>query len=393
MTASLLTILLSLLTPALRAANIPAPDEDGKYTLEADGIKASFIPYSGAITNLWITDKTGTSRDIVLGYDTADEYANATIHANYGAVPGRYANRIANATYKLDGQRYSTEVNDSPNSTIHSGTNGWSWRVWNISQVSSDSIIFTIYDSNFSSEGMPGDVSGNITYTLSPNTWSVKIEAQALTHRTPLMLTNHAYWNLDAFANPEDDTVLTSHTLSFPFSRRMIGYDSVAQANGSILDIAQYGINDFWSSPKLIGANASAAGWNGTGGPGFGGYDNGWIVGRPSNASWRDAPLASLSSNFTGIRWDMYSNQEGVVMTSCGFMGDFLPLKQDQMGDTNNGTIPNFGCVAIEPQDWIDGINHPEWGREDKQVYGPENGTYVNEIVYQFSVDNNYSSC
>jgi aldose 1-epimerase len=367
------------------AASIPPPDQDGKYTIESMGIKASFIPYAASITNLWIADRNGTQRDIVLGYDNASFYATDPIHPNYGATPGRYVNRIANATYELDGVRYYTQRNNG-NSTMHSGTNGWSYRDWSISQVSPDSITFTIFDADNSSVGMPGDVTGIVTYKLAPFTWSIHLEAHSLTRRTPLMLTNHAYWNLDAFANPTNDTIL-NHTLSLPFSSRMIGYDDAAEANGSLPDVPRYSINDFWSSPKPIGANDSAPGWIGNCGPELGGYDCGWLIDRPDDVKRMAKPMASLWSRWTGIRWDMYSNQEGLAMTSCGFIPPgLLPVKKTQGGGVNDGFVPPFGAVAVEAHDWIDGINHLEWGREREQIYGPESGAYINEIVYKFSV-------
>lgn len=244
------------------ASQVSAPGPDGKYTIEAPGIKASFIPYSAAITNLFVANRNGTVRDVVLGYDTATEYAEDQLHPNYGAIPGRYTNRIANHTYELDGKRYYTEVSNPPNSTMHSGTNGWSYRMWDVTDVCHNSITFSLRGEPFSPKGLPGSVLGKVTYTLEPHTWIISIEAQAKTHRTPLMLTNHAYWQLDAFANPSNDTVL-NHTLSMPFSKRRLAYDSVSQVNGTILDIPRYSINDFWSSPKQIGTNATAAGWIG----------------------------------------------------------------------------------------------------------------------------------
>lgn len=116
--------LTSVLLP-LACAALPEPDANGKYTIQAEGIKAQFIPYSAAITNLFVSDRSNVTRDIVLGYDTAAEYENDPNHPDYGAIPGRYVNRIANHTYKMDGVRYYTEANDG-NGTLHSGLNGWS---------------------------------------------------------------------------------------------------------------------------------------------------------------------------------------------------------------------------------------------------------------------------
>ena len=387
---SWLTVIGNLIfTPAF--GKIPPPAPDGKYTIRSTGISASFIPYSAAVTNLFIPDRNGTIRDIVLGYDNASYYAVDPIHPNYGATPGRYANRIANATYVLDGVRYYTQRNDG-NSTMHTGTNGWSYRFWNVTDLCENSITFSLTDEPFSSKGMPGLVLGRVTYSLSPYTWSIRIEAEAKTHKTPLMATNHAYWNLDAFANPHNNTVF-NQTLYMPYSKRQLAYDALAQPNGTVLNIPPHSLNDFWSSPKKIGANSTAPGWINNCGPGFGGYDCAWTIdhpgSNPKNPTPYSHPVASLSSDWTGIKWDMYSNQAGFAMTSCGFFPpDTLPIKKTQGGPgaANNGFVPANGCIAIEPQDWTDGIQYPEWGRLPYQIYGPDDGMYVNEIVYKFSV-------
>ena len=304
---------IAALFAVLTGAIIPGPDANGKYHIEAEGIKACFIPYGASITNLYVCDRNGTWRDIVLGYDDAGTYASSQFpHTNYGAIPGRYANRLSNATYVLDGVRYHTEVNDPPNSTIHSGTNGWSYRYWDVSAVSKESIAFVLSDANNSSMGFPGLVLGKVTYTVSKLAWSVRIEAEARDHRTPLMLTNHAYWNLDAFANPYNDTVL-GHTLSMPFGKRKIGFDAVSQPDGTLPYIPRGSINDFWSHPKKIGASDSDPEWLGNCGPGVPGYDCQWLIDRGRDQLKK--PVASLWSEWSGIKWDLYTNQEGLVMS------------------------------------------------------------------------------
>ncbi len=127
---------------------------------------------------LFISDRNGIQRDIVLGYDNASYYITDPNHPDYGAMPGRYFSRIANATYTLDGQTYHTERN-AGNSTLHSGTNGWSWRSWNVSAYCENSITFTMRDEAFSSEGMPGLVLGSVTYEVSEKKLDIKINATA----------------------------------------------------------------------------------------------------------------------------------------------------------------------------------------------------------------------
>jgi galactose mutarotase-like enzyme len=97
-------------------------------------------------------------------------------HPVYNSIPGRYVNRIGHGKYSIGNKTYQTELNDGTN-TLHSGTNNWSYRTWNVSAVTSDSITFTIRDEPNSSKGMPGLVLGNVTYSVSGNKWNVKMNA------------------------------------------------------------------------------------------------------------------------------------------------------------------------------------------------------------------------
>lgn len=96
-------------------------------------------------------------------------------HPVYNAIPGRYANRIGNGQFTLDGITYHTPQNDG-NNTLHSGPNNWSYRFWNVTGLTYNSITFSIYDPA-NSTGMPGHVEANVTYTLEAKTWKIKINA------------------------------------------------------------------------------------------------------------------------------------------------------------------------------------------------------------------------
>lgn len=311
--------ILTLLALPLVLAAVPPPGADGKYTFTAPGISASFIPYAACITNLIVSDRHNVSRDIILGYDNTTFYPVDPNHSDYGAVPGRYANRIANHTYVLDGVRYFTEANDG-NGTLHSGLQSWSRRMWNVSEVTNSSITFTMRDENNSSMGMPGLVLGRVTHTISAYTWSTKIWAAAITHRTPLMLTTHPYWNLDAFANPDTDLVL-NHTLSLPYGKRIIGIDENTESTGALPDVPKGTINDFWSAPKQLGAASGEPDWMGNCGTAgnCSGYNNQWLIDRYDTDL--DKPVASLSSAWSGIKWDLFTDQVGVVVYTCHWMG------------------------------------------------------------------------
>lgn len=113
--------------------------------------------------------------------------------------------------------------------------------------------------------------------------------------------------------------------------------------------------------------------------------DNCFINGRAAlgNYDWRsEGPVATLASAWSGIRLDIFSDQEAMQLYSCNQQNGTMALKTTQ----GRGTIPPYGCVVVEVQDYIDGINHPEWGRERKQVFGPADDPYLLRARYRFSV-------
>lgn len=135
-------------------------------------------------------------------------------HPVYNAIPGRYANRIGNGKYTLDGKTYLTEKNDG-NNTLHSGTNNWSYRFWDVTEVTDDSITFSILDKANSSQGFPGDVKASVTYSVKGSTWNIKMTAEALDHKTRMCSLSSLLPSVPFFFS---FSLFHSHffTLSFP---------------------------------------------------------------------------------------------------------------------------------------------------------------------------------
>jgi aldose 1-epimerase len=114
-------------------------------------------------------------------------------------VPGRYANRIKNSSFVIDGTEYQIEPNEhNNNNTLHGGPDGWDYRNFTVVAHTEDSITFSIVDPD-GKEGFPGEVVSYVTYTVSPNTWHIKIVALATTKKTPIMLTSHVGFPLTIF--------------------------------------------------------------------------------------------------------------------------------------------------------------------------------------------------
>ncbi|EUC35197.1 hypothetical protein COCCADRAFT_91505 [Bipolaris zeicola 26-R-13] len=372
--------------PSANSSWTSGPDKDGKYEISSEGIRALFIPYGASITNLFIPGKNGEELDIVLGFDNATAY-EGPVHPHLGGVPGRYANRIKNSTFTIDGQDYHITPNENNGAdTLHGGKDGWDWRNFTVVAHTKDSITFSIVDPD-GKEGFPGEVISYVTYTVTPHTWRFKIVAIATTKKTPIMLTSHTYWNLDGFANPEDSTIF-NHTFHIPYSGQRVGVDNILIPDGTILPNEKYSVNDFWSAPKQIGANQTAPELLGNCGFNCTGYDNCYLVNRsPAEAlDWRNSgPVASLASEWSGIKLDIYSDQPAFQMYSCPGQDGTLPIKSTQGAEGGSRFVPKYGCVVMEVQDWIDAINQPEWQREKYQIFGPDSAPYTLEAAYVFS--------
>ncbi|KAL2160402.1 hypothetical protein VTH06DRAFT_1575 [Thermothelomyces fergusii] len=385
----------------------PGPDENGKYWIYGEGIAASFIRYGASISNLIIEDKNGIPRDLVMGFDRASDYVKDKSHPHLGGVPGRYANRIKNSTFEIDGKTYRVTANENPTpehpdglNTLHGGVEGWDWRNFDVVAHTNESITFSIVDPD-GKEGFPGEVISYITYTMGKLTWDAKMVAIATTKKTPIMLSSHTYWNLDGFSNDETDTIF-NHTFHLPYSGQRVDVDNILIPTGKILPNPKGSVNDFWSAPKQIGDGFNDPEIYGNCGFNCIGYDNCWLVNRPGAHDWRadGAYVASLSSAWSGIRLDIYSDQDAFQMYSCNGQDGTFPLKSTQgvnrharrHGDNGHPhepaqTVPRYGCVVLEVEDYIDGINHPEWGRLDKQIFGPGSDPYVLQVSHRFSVD------
>ena len=160
------------------------------YTLADDKVEVRITNYGGIIVSLRAPDRNGKLDDIVLGYDSLDHYIAKT--AYFGAIIGRYANRIAHGSFQLDGKTYSIPKNDGDN-TLHGGIIGFDKVVWKVHEIKNG--IDLTYVSKDGDQGFPGTLTTAVRYTLDGN--DLRIEYSATTDKdTVLNLTNHSYFNL-----------------------------------------------------------------------------------------------------------------------------------------------------------------------------------------------------
>lgn len=185
------TVLTGVVGNETVAGNAPGPDADGKYTISAPGIRAHYIPYGASLSNLFINDTHGIERDVVLGFDNASYYSVDTSHPHLNGIPGRYANRIKNSTFEIDGVTSHIIPNENNGQdTLHGGPNGWDWRNWTVVAHTESSITFSLADPD-GEQGFPGEVIAFATYSVENMTLNYKMVAVATTKKTPIMLTSH----------------------------------------------------------------------------------------------------------------------------------------------------------------------------------------------------------
>lgn len=367
------------------------------FTISADNITAKFIPYGARLISLLVPDRYGNEQDVVVGYDDPRQYLEdtKTSHTYFGAVIGRTANRIKNGTFELNGTEYYIPKNHEGLYTLHGGDIGYDQRNWTVVASSPSSVTFELYDTAF--QGFPGDVKTRATYSVDTKITpenpqrrprlTTKMVSQALNHSTPIMLSNHIYWNLNGFQQP---TVLNDTWLQMPLSERFIATDSIQVPNGDIstVDETDHQTMDF-TVGKIIGRDIQYT--QGLVGSDIG-YDNCFIIDRDSTSAKNALVTAlRLNSSSTGISMDVATNQPAVQFFTCLNMDGTIPVKHSQIKRNSKvegaaESVGKYGCLAIEPEGWIDSINNPQWGQESNVIYSPETAPAVNLAIYTFGI-------
>ncbi|EGN93013.1 hypothetical protein SERLA73DRAFT_190141 [Serpula lacrymans var. lacrymans S7.3] len=352
--------------------------------LEApDGsFKAHFMARGATTTNFWVKDKYGQFRDIILGFDNHTDYATDALgHPYFGPVVGRYANRIRNGTFTIPISKDASGPNkfhvpeneNNGTDTLHGGLIGYDRRNWTVVEQTKHTVTFSLLDPD-GFQGFPGTVHTMVTYTLmNGGAWNIKMHSVA-DAETPIMLSCHQYWNLEAYNETQD---LTGHYAHIP-SSQIIATNGLLIPNGSYVNIT--GTPADFNTPKSIGDSINATAPYEFCGTGCAGFDNCFIYDNKNTS----APDFSLWSVNSGIRFDAWTNQPALQLYACnGIYNASLPIprKQDQGGPSSY--YQDHSCVVIEQESYIDAINNPEY--DANQIYGPGRD-YVWESTYVFSV-------
>ena len=267
------------------------------------GITIKITNYGGIITHIIVPDKNGKMGDIALGYDSLKGYLEATPY--FGAIVGRYANRIAKGRFVLDGKNYQLAVNNG-NNTLHGGIKGFDKVVWEASESSDSGRVSLIlsYLSKDGEEGYPGNLSVKVTYTLSNDDEFTTLIEATTDKATPVNLCNHSYFNLS-----ECDTNILGHFLTINADRFTVVNDELIPT-GELRPVK--GTPMDFTTPYLIGQRIDKV-------PGAppGGYDHNYVLLKnPSELSL----AAILEDPVSGRRLDIRTTQPGVQFYSGNFL-------------------------------------------------------------------------
>ena len=306
------------------------------YTLtNAHGMGARITTYGAYLVSLNVPDRNGKMADVVLGYDTLDGYKTGT---TYGAVIGRFANRIGGAQFTLEGKTYHLKANAGPNN-IHGGPIGFSYHVYGATPMDgpSPSLILHMISPD-GDQGFPGNLDFTVTYTLTDNN-ALRIEYRATTDKpTVLNPTNHSYFNLKG----EGQGDVLNHRIQI-FSDAVTPTDANHMATGEVMKVAGTGFD--FTKPKPIGQDINGPDPAIVATPG---YDINFIVRGPMG---KLRPAAHVVEPTSGRVMDVWTTQPGVQL--------YLPNNEKPMIGKGGAQYIKRGAFCLETQHFANAPNIP----------------------------------
>ena len=336
------------------------------YTLTNDhGMRMRFISYGGVITAIEVPDRDGHLGDVVLGFSSLRDYETKSATIYFGAIIGRYANRIGGAQFTLDGQTYKLAANDHGNS-LHGGTRGFDKVVWQVTpQSTADgaSAVLT-HTSPDGDEGYPGTLTVRVTYTLT-NADALRIDYEATTDKdTVLNLTNHSYFNLAGNGSGDVSGQLLHVNADHytPVNALSIPSGELAPVAGTPLDFREM---------MPIGARLRS---------GFEqmvfarGYDHNWVLNKPQPDALGFA--ARAYDPRSGRVLDCFTTEPGVQV----YTGNFL---DGTVAGSSGGTYRQGDAFTLETQRFPDSPNKPGF---PTTVLKPGQ-TFRSTTIFRFATD------
>ena len=339
---------------------------DGKktdlYTLRnKNNMEVCVTNFGGRIVSVMVPDKDGQMRDVVLGFDSIQDYVSKP--SDFGASIGRYANRINQGRFTLDGTEYQLPQNNYGH-CLHGGPQGFQYRVFDAVQPNPQELELT-YTAEDGEEGFPGNIICKVLMKLTDDN-AIDIRYEAETDKPTIVnMTNHSYFNLDGDAARNEAHLLTIDADYYtPVDSTFMTTGEIAPVEGTPMD---------FRTPTPVGARINDYDFvqlkNGNG------YDHNWVLNTKGDVTRK---CATLESPLTGIVLDVYTNEPGIQVYAGNFLDGSLTGKK---GITYN----QRASVCLETQKFPDTPNKPEW---PSAVLRPGE-KYMSQCIFKFSVDKN----
>ena len=339
---------------------------DGKktdlYTLRnKNNMEVCVTNFGGRIVSVMVPDKDGQMRDVVLGFDSIQDYVSKP--SDFGASIGRYANRINQGRFTLDGTEYQLPQNNYGH-CLHGGPQGFQYRVFDAVQPNPQELELT-YMAEDGEEGFPGNITCKVLMKLTDDN-AIDIRYEAETDKPTIVnMTNHSYFNLDGDAARNEAHLLTIDADYYtPVDSTFMTTGEIAPVEGTPMD---------FRPPPPVGARINDYDFvqlkNGNG------YDHNWVLNTKGDITRK---CATLESPLTGIVLDVYTNEPGIQVYAGNFLDGSLTGKK---GITYN----QRASVCLETQKYPDTPNKPEW---PSAVLRPGE-KYMSQCIFKFSVNKN----
>ena len=328
------------------------------YTLRnSSGAEARIMNYGGIVQSLKVPDKNGNLGDVALGFDNFEPYkANSPY---FGALIGRYGNRIANGKFTLDGTTYALAQNNPPNN-LHSGPVGFDKVIWNANQKSPSTLELT-YLSKDGDQGFPGNLQVTAVYTLTDNN-ELHVNFTATTDKdTVCNLTQHSYWNLAGSGDVLNHVVQIFADNYTPVNPNLIP-TGIEPVKGTPFD---------FTTPTPIGARINEDNAQLKAG---GGYDHNFVLDKKPG---KLGLAARVTEKTSGRVLEVLTTSPGLQFYSGNFIGNIT--------GKNGMQYHNRSGFAMEAQHFPDSPNHPDF---PTTVLKPGQ-TYHNTIIYRFTTQQN----
>ena len=337
---------------------------DGKKTdlyilRNKNNMEVCITNFGGRIVSVMVPDKDGQMRDVVLGFDSIQDYISKP--SDFGASIGRYANRINQGKFTLDGVEYQLPRNNYGH-CLHGGPQGFQYRVYDAVQLNPQELQLT-YVAKDGEEGFPGNITCKVLMKLTDDN-AIDIQYEAETDKPTIVnMTNHSYFNLDGDAGSNAEHLLTIDADYYT------PVDSTFMTTGEIVPVEDTPMD--FRTPMPVGERINDFDFvqlkNGNG------YDHNWVLNAKGDINRR---AASLKSQKTGIVLDVYTNESGVQVYAGNFLDGSLTGKK---GITYN----QRASVCLETQKYPDTPNKTEW---PSAVLRPGE-KYMSQCIFKFSVD------